>query len=51
MADYNRAGVPLIEIVSEPDLRSAEEVKAYLEMLKAIIEYIGVSDALSLIHI
>lgn len=45
MADYNRAGVPLIEIVSEPDLRSAEEVKAYLEMLKAIIEYIGVSDA------
>ncbi len=45
MADYNRAGVPLIEIVSEPDLRSADEVKAYLEMLKAIIEYIGVSDA------
>lgn len=45
MADYNRAGVPLIEIVSEPDLRSAEEVKAYLEMLKAIIEYVGVSDA------
>lgn len=45
MADYNRAGVPLIEIVSEPDLRSADEVKAYLGMLKAIIEYIGVSDA------
>ena len=37
--------MPLIEIVSEPDLRSADEVKAYLEMLKAIIEYIGVSDA------
>lgn len=45
LADYNRAGIPLIEIVSEPDMRSAEEVKAYLEMLKAIIEYIGVSDA------
>lgn len=45
LADYNRAGVPLIEIVSEPDMRSGEEAKAYLEMLKAIIEYIGVSDA------
>ncbi|KJS20719.1 MAG: glutamyl-tRNA amidotransferase [Clostridiaceae bacterium BRH_c20a] len=44
LADYNRAGVPLVEIVSEPDLRSAEEAKAYLEMLKAIIEYIDVSD-------
>lgn len=42
--DYNRSGVPLIEIVSEPDMRSAEEVKAYLENLKAILEYINVSD-------
>ena len=45
LADYNRAGVPLIEIVSEPDLRSAEEVLAFLTNLKAIIEYTGVSDA------
>lgn len=44
-ADYNRAGVPLIEIVSEPDIRSAKEAKAYLEALKAIIAYTGVSDA------
>ena len=45
LADYNRAGVPLIEIVSEPDMRSAEEVLAFLTNLKAIIEYTGVSDA------
>jgi len=44
LVDYNRCGVPLIEIVSEPDIRSAEEAKAYLEQLKAILEYIGVSD-------
>ena len=44
LVDYNRAGVPLIEIVSEPDLRSAEEVKAYLQKLRAIMLYIGVSD-------
>lgn len=44
LADYNRTGVPLIEIVSEPDIRSAEEAKAYLEKLKAIIEYVDVSD-------
>ncbi|TYQ18370.1 UNVERIFIED_CONTAM: aspartyl/glutamyl-tRNA(Asn/Gln) amidotransferase subunit B [Acetivibrio alkalicellulosi] len=44
LVDYNRGGVPLIEIVSEPDLRSAQEVKAYLENLKAILEYINVSD-------
>ncbi|MBQ9763429.1 MAG: Asp-tRNA(Asn)/Glu-tRNA(Gln) amidotransferase subunit GatB [Phascolarctobacterium sp.] len=42
--DYNRAGVPLIEIVSEPDMRSAEEARAYLENLKAILEYIDVCD-------
>lgn len=45
LADYNRAGVPLIEIVSEPDMRSAKEAKAYLEALRAIIVYTGVSDA------
>jgi len=44
LVDYNRTGVPLIEIVSEPDIRSAEEAKAYLEKLKAILEYLDVSD-------
>ncbi len=42
--DYNRAGVPLIEIVSEPDMRSADEVIAYLEKLRLIIQYLGASD-------
>jgi aspartyl-tRNA(Asn)/glutamyl-tRNA(Gln) amidotransferase subunit B len=42
--DYNRTGVPLIEIVSEPDMRSPEEARAYLETLKAILQYIEVSD-------
>ena len=42
--DYNRTGVPLLEIVSEPDLGSAEEAKAYLEKIKAILEYLDVSD-------
>ena len=42
--DCNRCGVPLIEIVSEPDIRSAEEAKAYLQKLRAIILYTGVSD-------
>ncbi|NLT96411.1 MAG: Asp-tRNA(Asn)/Glu-tRNA(Gln) amidotransferase subunit GatB, partial [Clostridia bacterium] len=44
LVDYNRTGVPLIEIVSAPDIRSAQEAKAYLETLKSIIEYIDVSD-------
>ncbi len=44
LVDYNRSGVPLIEIVSEPDLRSAEEVTAYLEKLRLIAQYLGVSD-------
>ena len=44
MVDYNRCGVPLIEIVSEPDFRSANEVIRYLEKLKAILQFIGVSD-------
>jgi aspartyl-tRNA(Asn)/glutamyl-tRNA(Gln) amidotransferase subunit B len=44
LADYNRVGVPLVEIVSEPDLRSPEEARAYLEKLKSIIQYCEVSD-------
>ena len=44
LVDLNRAGVPLIEIVSEPDLRSTEEVDSYLKKLKSILEYIEVSD-------
>lgn len=42
--DYNRVGVPLLEVVSEPDLRSSEEAKAYVEALKQILTYIDVSD-------
>lgn len=42
--DFNRSGVPLIEIVSEPDMRCAEEVIAYLEKLRLIIQYLGASD-------
>ena len=44
LVDYNRSGVPLIEIVSEPDMRSAEEVIAYLEKLRLVIQYLGASD-------
>ena len=44
LVDLNRAGVPLIEIVSEPDLRSSEEAETYLKKLKSILEYIEVSD-------
>lgn len=44
LVDFNRVGVPLIEIVSEPDLRSPKEAKAYLEKIKSIIQYTGVSD-------
>lgn len=44
LVDYNRSGVPLIEIVSEPDMSSAEEVTAYLEKLRLIIQYLGASD-------
>ena len=43
-ADYNRCGVPLIEIVTEPDFRNAEEVIAYLEKLRSTLQYLGVSD-------
>ncbi len=44
LVDYNRCGVPLIEIVSEPDIRSAEEARAYVENLRAILQYVEVSD-------
>ncbi len=44
LVDYNRSGVPLIEIVSEPDMRSAKEVIAYLETLRMLIQYLGASD-------
>ena len=44
IVDYNRSGVPLIEIVSEPDMRSADEVIAYLEKLRQTIQYLGASD-------
>ncbi len=43
--DLNRSGVPLVEIVSEPDLRSADEVGSYLKTLRQILRYIGASDA------
>ena len=43
-ADYNRCGVPLIEIVTEPDFRTADEVIAYLEKLRETLQYLGVSD-------
>ncbi len=44
LVDCNRCGVPLIEIVSEPDIRSAKEAAAYLQKLKAVISYTGISD-------
>lgn len=44
LVDLNRAGVPLIEIVSEPDLRTSKEVEQYLRKIKSILEYIEVSD-------
>ena len=44
LVDYNRSGVPLIEIVSEPDMRNADEVISYLDKLRLIIQYLGASD-------
>ncbi|OPL10987.1 MAG: glutamyl-tRNA amidotransferase [Firmicutes bacterium ML8_F2] len=44
LVDYNRAGVPLVEIVTEPDLRTPGEARCYLEKLKIILQYAGVSD-------
>jgi aspartyl-tRNA(Asn)/glutamyl-tRNA(Gln) amidotransferase subunit B len=45
LVDYNRAGIPLVEVVSEPDLRTAEEARAYAEELRALLLALGVSDA------
>jgi aspartyl-tRNA(Asn)/glutamyl-tRNA(Gln) amidotransferase subunit B len=44
LVDYNRAGVPLVEVVSEPDIRTPEEARAYFTELRAILETLGVSD-------
>ncbi len=44
LVDFNRSGVPLVEIVSEPDMRSADEVIAYLEKLRMLVQYLGASD-------
>ena len=44
LVDFNRCGVPLIEIVSEPDMRSSAEAKAYLDTIKSILEYLNISD-------
>ena len=44
LVDFNRCGVPLIEIVSEPDMRSSAEAKAYLDSIKAILQYLDISD-------
>jgi aspartyl-tRNA(Asn)/glutamyl-tRNA(Gln) amidotransferase subunit B len=44
LVDYNRAGIPLVEIVSEPDMRSADEARAYAEELRAVLLALGVSD-------
>jgi aspartyl-tRNA(Asn)/glutamyl-tRNA(Gln) amidotransferase subunit B len=44
LVDYNRCGVPLLEIGSEPDLRSAEEALAYIAKLRSILQFLGVSD-------
>ena len=44
LVDLNRCGVPLIEIVSEPDIRSVAEAKAYLDTIKSILQYINISD-------
>ncbi|PSP20419.1 Asp-tRNA(Asn)/Glu-tRNA(Gln) amidotransferase subunit GatB, partial [Halobacteriales archaeon QH_10_65_19] len=45
LVDYNRAGVPLMEVVTEPDFRGAEEVRAFLAKLEEVLEYLGVFDA------
>jgi aspartyl-tRNA(Asn)/glutamyl-tRNA(Gln) amidotransferase subunit B len=45
LVDFNRAGVPLVEIVSEPDVTSSAEAKAYCQEMQTIFRYLGVSDA------
>src|SRR5437899_2306716 len=49
--DYNRSGVPLIEVVSEPDMRSPEEAHAYYSTLRTILVYVGVAAQRSLLHV
>jgi aspartyl-tRNA(Asn)/glutamyl-tRNA(Gln) amidotransferase subunit B len=44
LVDYNRAGVPLVEVVSEPDIRSAAEAAAYLRAIRQLVRYLGISD-------
>ena len=44
LVDYNRAGTPLVEIVSKPDIRSGEEASKYVEGIREIVTYLGVSD-------
>jgi aspartyl-tRNA(Asn)/glutamyl-tRNA(Gln) amidotransferase subunit B len=44
LEDFNRAGIPLAEIVTEPDLRSPEEARAFMQLLRATLEYLGISD-------
>ena len=44
LVDYNRAGTPLVEIVSEPDIRNGAEAAAYVEKLRSMLYYLGVSD-------
>ena len=44
LADYNRCGIPLVEIVTEPDISSAEEAKAFIEKVMLLLQYAGVSD-------
>ncbi|MBK5092148.1 MAG: Asp-tRNA(Asn)/Glu-tRNA(Gln) amidotransferase subunit GatB [Actinobacteria bacterium] len=44
LEDFNRAGIPLAEIVTEPDIRSAEEARAFMQLLRATLEYLGISD-------
>ncbi len=44
LVDYNRAGVPLCEIVSEPDIRSAEEAAEYVRALRTLVRYLGIGD-------
>ena len=46
LADYNRCGIPLIEIVTEPDISCAEEAKAFVEKVSLLLQYAGVCDCI-----